>query len=210
MAISIHAFITAFLLLGCAAFNPARASEQTVGKRTEQLQVSYAWYDEKQQERRVWMNLTVVAEISPTLAGDAVPRSASSNMREVPSRYRGIRLWALNPETQMETVVSGAQSSDSGQRYYQVMHDVPYSGAPIRLAPGNIIVHFSPEWSEAAVQQWAASHKLEILRRLPSGPNNYVIQSGPGLEAISLANSLHRSPGVTAAFPNWAIPRGHR
>lgn len=204
----IRTLISVFLLLDCAAFNPARASEQTVGKRTEQLQVSYVWYDEKQQERRVWLNPALVAEINTNPAGDEVLKSAASDMREVPSRYRGIRLWAVDQEAQMDKVMSRAQSSDSAQRYQQVMHDVPYASAPIRLALGNIIVHFNPDWSEPAIQQWAANHKLQILRRLPSGLNNYVIQSGPGLEAINLANSLHELSGVTAAFPNWAIPGG--
>ncbi len=207
MAIFINAFISVVLLLGCATLNPARASEQTVGKGVEQLHMSYKWYDEKQQEHRVWLNPSLVAEITPTPAGDDVPRNASSDMREVLSRYRGIRLWVLNQEAQMDKGVSRAQSSDSGQRYYQVLHDVPNGSAPVRLALGNIIVHFNPEWSEPAVQQWATTQKLQILRRLPSGPNNYVIQSGPGVEAINLANSLHALPGVTAAFPNWAIPR---
>ncbi|MBX3325916.1 MAG: hypothetical protein U0223_11555 [Nitrospira sp.] len=204
----IQTLMSVFLLLGCAAFNPARASEQTGGKRAEQLQMSYAWYDEKQQEHRVWLNPALVAEINPTPGGDDVLKDASSDMHEVPSRYRGIRLWAINQETQMDKAVSRAQSSDSAHRYYQVMHDVPYGSAPVRLALGNIIVHLSSEWSESAVQQWAAARKLRILRRLPSGPNNYVIQSGPGLDAINLANSLHELPGVTAAFPNWAIPGG--
>jgi hypothetical protein len=210
MIILIQALLCLFVLLGCATLNPAVASEQTVGNGAEQLRTSYVWYDGKQKEHHVWLNPSLMAEINPTSAGDEVLKSASPDMREVPSRYRGIRLWAVNQETQMDKVISRAQSSDAAQRYYQVMHDVPYGSAPVRLALGNIIVHFNPEWSESAVQQWVAAHQLQVLRRLPSGPNNYVIQSGPGLEAINLANSLHELPGVTAAFPDWAIPRGHR
>ena len=210
MILFIHALMSVFLLLGCATLNPARASEQTIGKGAGQLHASYAWYDEKQQEHRVWLNPTIVAEINSSLAVEDTLKSASPDMREVPSRYRGIRLWGVNQETQMDKVISRAQSRDAERRYYQVMHDVPSGSAPVRLALGNIIVHFNPEWSESSVQQWAAAQKLQILRRLPSGPNNYVIQSGPGLEAINLANSLHESPGVTAAFPDWVIPRVRR
>jgi hypothetical protein len=210
MTIFIQALMSVFLLLGCATLNPAGASEQIIGKGVGQLHASYAWYDEKQQEHLVWMNPTLVAEINPNPASEEALRSASSDIREVPSRYRGIRLWAFDQESQVDKVVSRAQSSDVAQGYYQVMHDVPSGSAPIRLALGNIIVHFNPEWSESAVQQWAAARKLQVLRRLSSGPNNYVIKSGPGLEAINLANSLHELPGVTAAFPDWAIPRGHR
>lgn len=210
MIMFIQALMSTFLLLGCATLYPAGASEQVFGKRAEQLHTSHAWYDEKQQEHRVWLNPTIVAEINSTPTGEDVLGDASSDMHEVPSRYRGIRLWAVNQEIQMDKVIGRAQSSNSAPRYHQVMHDVPSGSAPVRLALGNIIVHFNPEWSESAVQQWAVTQKLQILRRLPSGPNNYLIQSGPGLEAINLANSLHELPGVTAAFPDWAIPRVKR
>jgi len=208
MTIFIQALMSVFLLLGCATLNPAGASEETVGKDVERLTMSYVWYDGDQQEHRVWLNPTLVAEINPTSVGDDVLKSAFPDMRQVPSRYRGIRLWAFNQETQMEKVISRAQSSGSAQQYYQIMHDASSGSAPVRLALGNIIVHFNPEWSESAVQQWAAARKLQILRKLESGPNNYLIQSSPGLDALNLANSLHQSSGVVAAFPDWLIPRG--
>lgn len=207
MSIFFQALMSVSLLLGFAMPNHAATSEKKVIEG-EQLRTSYVWYDGKQQEHRVWVNPTLVAEINPTPAGDNALKSAFPDMRQVPSRYRGIRLWEFNPETQMDKIISRAQSSDSAGRYFQVMHDSPSGSAPIRLALGNIIVHFNPEWSESAVQQWAAARKLQILRKLESGPNNYLIQSGPGLDALNLANSLHQSSGVTAAFPDWLIPRG--
>jgi hypothetical protein len=73
----------------------------------------------------------------------------------------------------------------------------------MRALPGNIIVYLDPAWDSEAVTAWAGQRQLKIVKKLEFGPNIYVIKTGPGLDALNIANALYKSGEVVAAFPDW-------
>ncbi|HEY5649161.1 MAG TPA: hypothetical protein VIU33_06650, partial [Nitrospiria bacterium] len=82
-------------------------------------------------------------------------------------------------------------------------HDGSTSGGRKRALPGNIIVYLDPAWDSPAVRQWVSERNLEIIQKLEIGPNIFVLKTGPGLEALELANTLYLTGEVVAAMPNW-------
>lgn len=200
-----HAIMSASLLMSCAWSHPVGASEKRGPSGEDRLGVAYVWHEGPGPEhaRTVWINPTLLAEFNPTPSGEGAIKSAFAEARMLEDSPRGIRLWQLGKDLKPEEVQRRVQSLSRIRQYLPVFHDGPRATDPIRIAPGNVIVYLNPEWTEAAVQQWAQSRKLTILRKLDAGPNIYLIQSGPGLEALTLANSLQETGSVMAAFPDW-------
>ncbi len=166
------------------------------------LDLAYVWYD-GDQERKIWLNPTLLAEFNPNPVGESALKSVSPLAQTLPSKHRGIRLWRIEPATSSESISRRLKSLQPSGVYSPVFHEGPSEAASLRLVPGNIIVYLNPSWNQAAVLSWASVRKLEILRQLEVGPNIFLIKTGPGLEALETANMLYRSGEVIAAFPDW-------
>jgi hypothetical protein len=203
----VYAIVSAMVLFGCAVPDKSHATDKTAEQGTDRLTMSYSWYDGRQ-ERRVWLNPHQIAELNPQPSSEGTLKSVYSEAREVPGP-RGIRLWEVSKNAKLDAILNRAKSRDSSAVYTQVLHDGPSAYAPLRLAPGNVIVHLDPAWSEAQIEQWAAGHKLQIVRKFEAGPNTpnvVVVKTGPGLDALLMANQLYESETVVAAFPDWWTP----
>jgi hypothetical protein len=191
------------LLFAILSLNLACASEpkQAAGQSAPLTQ-SHVWYD-GDREQQVWLNPQVVAEFEPSAQGENSVKSINPSAMVISTKHKhaGIRLWQLDNSD--ETAVRNLKTVHPQGKYSAVMHDGQSSGGRMRALPGNIIVYLNPQWSEAEVNSWIGTHKLEIVKRLEIGPNIYVIKTGPGLEALNTANALYRSGEVKAAFPDW-------
>ena len=203
-----YATISALVLIGCAVPHKSHAVDKAVRHGTERLATSYTWH-EGHEERRVWLNPNQIAEFNPNPSNEGTFKSVHGEAREV-SGPRGIRLWELSKDAKLDAVLTRAKSLDSSAVYTEVLHDGPSSDAPLRLAPGNVIVYMDPAWSQTKVEQWAAGHKLQIVRKHEAGPNIVVVKTGPGLDALRVANQLYESGTVVAAFPDWWTPKVRR
>jgi hypothetical protein len=179
----------------------ATDSKKTMSKSTSLTQ-AYVWYD-GDREQQVWLNPQVVAEFSPGAQGESAMKSAHAGARVLPTKHSqaAIRFWQL--DNTAETAMRSLKASHPQGNYSAVLHDAPASSARMRALPGNVIVYLDPQWNHAAVNNWLSAHKLEIVKKLEIGPNIYVIKTGPGLEALEIANALYRSGEVKAAFPDW-------
>lgn len=167
------------------------------------LTQSYTWY-EGERRKTVWLNPGLIAEF-PAAATQQSP-IPGLYARAVLIRSPGshIRLWrlpeGLDPASVLRNLNSqGVQSA----KYSPVLHDAPGPTARMRALPGNIIVYFNPAWDRQAISQWVTAHGLRVVRRLAIGPRAYVLDTGPGLEALDLANTLYETGDVVAAFPDW-------
>ncbi len=187
---------TLFLNVACAA-----ESKMAMNKSTTLTQ-AYVWYD-GDREQRVWLNPQIVAEFNPGAEGESAMKSANSGAKVLPMKHSqaAVRLWRLN--NTVETAMRSLKASHPQGKYSAVLHDGPTSTGRMRALPGNVIVYLDPQWNQAAVNNWLSARKLEIVKRLEIGPNIYVIKTGPGLEALEIANALYRSGEVKAAFPDW-------
>lgn len=190
-------------LLAAVLSNTACAMEpkMTMNKSTPLTQ-AYVWYD-GDREQKVWLNPQVVAEFNPGPQGEGAMKSASAGAKIIPTQHpqASIRLWQLG--NAMETTMRNIAVRNPQGKYSAVMHDAPTSAGRMRALPGNIIVYLNPQWDAAAVNTWLSTRKLKIVKKLEIGPNIYVIQTGPGMEALTTANALYRSGEVKAAFPDW-------
>ena len=80
------------------------------------------------------------------------------------------------------------------------------SGSELSL-PGGVILVLDPGWSAGEVDAFLAGNGIQRSRASELGwiGNGFLIEAGPGLESLELANSLAVQHGVVISSPNWAI-----
>lgn len=165
---------------------------------SSQLEQAYVWYD-GDQERKVWLNPGLIAEFPSDKDGPENYPEAMASVRQ----EKGARVWRLEEGSAQGGVIRGLKTSHPQGRFSPVFHDGSTSGGRKRALPGNIIVYLDPAWDSPAVRQWVSERNLEIIQKLEIGPNIFVLKTGPGLEALELANTLYLTGEVVAAMPNW-------
>ena len=194
-----------FLLAGILGSQPALAMAANRGAApSAPLTQSYTWHD-GEREHTVWINPLLVAEFDPpaTEAGSAL-KQAQPSARALPGRGAGLRLWQLDGATAPAGMTRSLNSARLPQgKYSPILHDNPSAASRMRAMPGNIIVYLRPAWNETQVNAWLQFRGLSVVKKLDFGTNIYILQTGPGLEALELANTLYRSGEVVAAFPDW-------
>ncbi len=189
-------FFAMSLNVACAAESKRAMSDSTL------LTQVYTWYD-GDREQQVWLNPQVIAEFNPSPQGESSLKSADAAAKIMPTKHRqaAVRIWKLRNTA--ENAMRNLKSIYPQGKYSAVLHDGPSSTRRMRALPGNVIIYLDPQWDEAAVSNWLSAHSLEIVKKLEIGPNIYVIKTGPGMEALEIANSLYLSGEVKAAFPDW-------
>lgn len=192
------------VIVGCISCSTVGAQDVEKGGAGSALRLaaSYVWYD-GEQERKVWLNPTLLAEFNPTATGESLVKTVSPRAQVSPSILRGVRFWEVDKGTDLGAFTRRGKNVQPTGQFSQVLHDSPSAQGPMRLLPGNIIVYVNPAWDQAAVNRWASARKLDIVKQLDFGPNIFLIRTGPGLEALETANALYRSGEVAAAFPDW-------
>ena len=172
--------------------------------KSAKLQQSYVWYD-GEQERQVWLNPDLMAEFGAGKgsAAKSSVKSVYADAVQVPKRFGSVNIWRLGAGTGSDAAIAKLSTAGQPGKYSPVLHDGPSSTGRMRALPGNIIVYLDPAWNNESVNAWAAGHQFEIVKKLEIGPNIYVIRTGPGLEALNIANTLYKSGEVVAAFPDW-------
>lgn len=205
---SMRRLIQILTLLGAAALslslNAMGASRPlTPTRAAPELAQSYVWYD-GDREQKVWLNPQVVAEFNPGKRSDTAARSVDINakMLDMKRKQAGVRLWQMSSNTTGVTTRALKAGNPDG-KYSPVFHDGPSSAASMRALPGNIIITLDPAWDAATVAAWLQKRNMEVVKKLEIGPNIYVIKTGPGLEALEVANTLYQSGEVKAAYPDW-------
>ena len=197
------------LACGCASQamsiekNPAKTSAAKPGNGLQ----SYAWYD-GQKKRTVWFN--------PDLAADFQGNSAQANLLKknypgasVLRSHRSVQIWQLpaqqpaQPLSENTPANRGEPSRAIPSGYSPVFHDKPSETGRIRALPGNIIVYLNPTWNSEKITSWMQSRNLEIIKKIEIRPNAYILKTGPGMQALQMANTLFETGGVVAAFPDW-------
>lgn len=197
--ISLIVLATSVLFIGQAFAGPKNAPGKAI-----KLQQAYLWYD-GEQERQIWLNPELVAEFHGGTgnATRSTVKSVYADAVQVPKRYGAVRLWRPGSGVSSEAAVRTLASKNQTGKYSPVLHDGPTASGRMRALPGNIIVYLNPAWDSEAVTAWVSQHQLEIVKKMEIGPNIYVIKTGPGLEALNVANALYKSGEVVAAFPDW-------
>jgi hypothetical protein len=193
-----------FLLAGLLGSQPALAMAGTRGVApSAPLSQTYTWYD-GEREHTVWINPTLVAEFDPPSAEDkSALKQALPTARALPGKGIGMRLWQLDGSTTPAGMSRSLNTAHPQGKYSPVLHDSPSAASGMRALPGNIIVYLKPTWSETEVKAWLQARGLEVVKKLEIGSNIYILKTEPGLAALELANTLHRSGEVVAAFPDW-------
>jgi hypothetical protein len=194
----LSAMLTFVLSLNVAC---AMDSKKTMSKSIPLTQ-AYVWYD-GDREQQVWLNPQVIAEFNPGTEGESAVKNVYSGAKimAVKQKQAVIRLWQL--DNTAETAIRSLKASHPQGNYSAVLHDGPDNTSRMRALPGNVIVYLNPQWDRTAVNNWLSARKLEMVKKLEIGPNIYVIKTGPGMEALEIANALYRSGEVKAAFPDW-------
>lgn len=166
------------------------------------LEQSYVWYD-GDREQKVWLNPDLLAEFNPPASAQSPVMKADTDAKPLATRQKGIRVWQLKGGTHLQGVIYNLKTLHPDGKYSPVFHDTPGASGRMRSLPGNIIVYLNPLWNEATVNRWVSGRNLEIVKKLEMGPNIFVLKTGPGLEALEIANTLYKSGEVVAAFPDW-------
>jgi hypothetical protein len=171
---------------------------------------SYVWHD-GEREHTVWLNPDLVAEFNPAAPEQSAVKRTQPGATVEPGQYGAtVRLWRVDPAVGAERVLRDASALQAGGRYSPVFQDAASGSARKRALPGNVIVYFKPEWSEAHINSWASAQGLAVVRKLEIGKNAYVIKTDPGLVALETANRLRLGGEVQAAMPDWWLETARR
>lgn len=166
------------------------------------LTQTYTWND-GQQEHTVWVNPSLLAEFDPVAENRSPLKQALPSAQVLPSKGAGLRLWKLDSGVTSEGLARTLKTNHPQGKYSPILHDSASASGRMRALPGNVIVYLNPSWTNDQITAWAQSRRLEIVKKLAMGPNIYLLKSDPGLAALELANALHQSGDVVAAFPDW-------
>jgi hypothetical protein len=115
-----------------------------------------------------------------------------------------VRIWELPARQFSDKLLNREKVSGSKSTVYSpVFHDAPNQSASMRSLPGNVIVYLNPDWNQDQITLWMATRGFKVIKKLKIKSNVYVLETGPGMEALQLANALYESGEVIAAFPDW-------
>lgn len=199
---------TIFIVLmvyGCVS--QALPVEKSISKQSEAARVnltqSTVWYDGPQQ-RKLWMNHQLVAEFGGG-ADDIVIMYKNAPGSTVRYIRESVRIWEMSDQQVAGKLLTRAKSSASKTHsvYSPVLHETQSGSSRMWALPGNIIVYLDPVFDQVKVNQWMQTHGFEVVKKLEIRPNAFVLKTGPGMEALLLANQLYESGDVVAAFPDW-------
>lgn len=112
------------------------------------------------------------------------------------------RVWRLPAGTMPDNVLDLLRATDSGRVFSHVFHRGSSAATPYVAFPGGVFVTLDPAMAEDAAKQWLESKALVVERKLPIQGNVYHVRSGPGLEALALAEELRREQPVVATSLN--------
>ena len=167
-----------------------------------ELLQSHVWYDGSQ-KRTVWLNPGLVAEFRRGSPGTSLllQNHPLANVRQV---HHSVRIWEL-PARQFSGAVLNREETPGSMStvYSPVFRDAPNQSGSMRSLPGNVIVYLNPDWNQGQITLWMATRGFKVIKKLAIKSNVYVLETGPGMEALQLANALYESGEVIAAFPDW-------
>ena len=189
------------IVANCAHVGSPTAATDPVASEGASAMPSFVWHD-GEREHWVWMNPGLVAELGPSPQG-AARLSQATVLADSNAGSEHIRYWKMDRGMTSEQALQQLAREPASGRYSPVLHDAPNGDGPIRLLPGNVVVVLDPGWTKDAVGQWIARRKLRVVSELPFAPNMLLLHTEAGLPALELANTLHRSGEVKAAFPDW-------
>ena len=198
--------LTRVIIALLSALAPIGASHAMAGKpppAASKAMQSYVWHD-GEREHTVWLNPDLVAEFDAVPVAESAVKRAQPGATVEPGQYgASVRLWRVDPAVGAERALRAARALRPGGAYSPVFQDAAAGSARKRALPGNVIVYFRPDWSEAQINAWASTQGLGIVRKLNIGKNAYVIKTDPGLAALETANRLRQGGDVEAAMPDW-------
>ena len=99
-----------------------------------------------------------------------------------------------------KSAAADGQSSSGGALTF-----LSESGSEMTLTDG-VVLLLDPGWSANEVDEFLAANGIARGRASELGwiANGFLIETGPGLESLELANSLASQDGVVISSPNWA------
>lgn len=84
-----------------------------------------------------------------------------------------------------------------------VFRDSAQAEGTMRALPGGVLLRFRANQGPSDRQSLATKHGLRMIREIGSAGRLWLVQAGPGLESLDLANRLHESGDFESASPNW-------
>jgi hypothetical protein len=196
-------FIGLLPVLGALALCPLAHAQKSKNDDAATLAASYAWHD-GEREQTVWLNPALVAEFSVVPGVESAVKRAHPAAAPEPGSRGFARIWRVGAPA-AEQMLRGASAANAAGKVSPVFSDGAVDSARKRALPGDIIVKFKPDWTEARIVAWSSAQGLPIAGKLAIGPNIYVLKTGPGLEALETANRIHHSAEVVSAQPNWWV-----
>jgi hypothetical protein len=189
--------------LGREAPNQSSTPSRPLGDKSERpvndLTRSVEYYD-GDERRTLWISDELIAEVAPTEAGRAAVLELDADAEERPTRQQGMRLWRMRPAQGAEAAAK--HMSREKLRFSPVLHDSASSTSPLAALPGGVVATFPVSWQRARIDTWLAARQLRIAEEVVADANMFLVETPPGLEAVTIANQLHETGELVSCTPN--------
>lgn len=77
-------------------------------------------------------------------------------------------------------------------------------GDDVMALTGEVVVKFKNGWNDNKVSEWTKNNNVQIIKKLSDiSTNAYVLDVGPGIISLDIANQLYLSGDAEYAYPNW-------
>ncbi len=207
-ATTLTLILTLIVLIGCShersnGTGSMIEKKVTTSKKTQEVE-EFVWYDGSTQ-RKIRTQPNLLVEFKEPGDKQSQVKDLYPEAVDVSPESTGVKIWQLDAST-----VADATTRIKNDAPGSMVSPLFQASGQRRALPGNIVVHFNPNWNEAQIKEWITKQGLEIDSKASFGTNIYVISSEPGLESLQVANRLYETGEVAAASPNWWVEVKHR
>ena len=124
----------------------------------------------------------------------------SDSTAKIIIKTRNLTIWKITKETQKQSLKRGQTPSEFGGNSTQVFKD---SSGRIKVIPGNLIIVFKKEATQEEIDTWFLQKGYEVIKKISSLTNSYVVKSSPGLLTLELAEQLRNDMLIRKVYVNY-------
>lgn len=157
--------------------------------------------DQKRSQKDYWYNDGIEMPVWQ-VSGQYIEISRTGNATNNRPTFKGhvYKVRPLSKSAKPEQLPAGQKNLLS-----PIYQGSPDPNAPKMILTGDVVVHFSDNWSERDITAFMENYETRERLKLPIGKNIYLFRSETVSGSLELANTIYKSGKVKAAYPDWMV-----